>query len=277
FVATPSSLDFKGIKVGTTAQKTITIKNTGEAALKISKIVSNKAAFTVSPATLEVAAGASAKVTISFKPTTKGAQSATISFTDNAGNHTVAVKGKGTVPKFAATPSSLDFASVKVGKTAQKTITIKNTGEGALRISKIVSNKAVFTVSPATLEVAAGASAKVTVSFKPTAAGAQSATISFTDNAGNHTVAVKGKGDKPNAIENVNASQVSIYPNPSSGHFFVDVPNAGNLQVMSLSGKLVETKKLQEGKNEVNINKPGVYLLKIAGKDFSVVKKIIVK
>ncbi len=103
------------------------------------------------------------------------------------------------------------------------------------------------------------------------------ATVTVKSKDGNAKAECRITVGNPSAIEDVKASQVNVYPNPSSGHFFVDVPNNGQLQIMNLSGQLIGNKRLNQGKNEININKPGLYLLRIGGKDFSVVKKIIIR
>jgi len=102
---TPSSLTFSSQAVGTTsAAQTVTLKNSGTAALTINTIGmsgTNAGDFAqintcpISPSTL--AAGASCSISVTFTPTATGTRSASLSITDNASGspHTVALSGTG--------------------------------------------------------------------------------------------------------------------------------------------------------------------------------------
>ena len=63
-----TSLEFDNTQVGSTSEKTLTVTNSGSAALTVGSTSSN-AAFTVSPASLSVATGDSGTVTVTFAPT----------------------------------------------------------------------------------------------------------------------------------------------------------------------------------------------------------------
>ncbi|MSS72958.1 MAG: choice-of-anchor D domain-containing protein [Candidatus Latescibacteria bacterium] len=89
-------------------------------------------------------------------------------------------------PAISLSATALKFDSTKVAATSQKTLTIKNTGSGSLsvtgfRVTGMDSSQ--FTASPATATVAAGDSAKVTVTFTPSSAGIKSASLSVAHNA----------------------------------------------------------------------------------------------
>lgn len=99
---TPAAITFAATKVGTTSgAKTVTLKNTGTAALTIASIVlggANPTSFVIQsnncPSTL--ATGMSCTVTVAFKPTATGALSATVAATDNATGSPQLVTLKGT-------------------------------------------------------------------------------------------------------------------------------------------------------------------------------------
>jgi hypothetical protein len=65
---------------------------------------------------------------------------------------------------------------------------------------------------------------------------------------------------------------VSVYPNPSKGIFTIKVPpsffeDEGHLQLINLSGKIIQSQKIASQKTELEINlesyAPGIYLLKL--------------
>ena len=97
-----------------------------------------------------------------------------------------------TSPVVSLSPTSLTFATTTIGvASATQAITLKNTGKSALilngtgeGIAITGTNATSFTqTNTCGTSVAAGASCIITVTFKPTAAGALSASLHVTDNA----------------------------------------------------------------------------------------------
>jgi len=201
----PTSLSFADTNVGSaSAAQTITLKNTGAAALTISSIgeTGNSGDFPeTTTCGASLAAGASCTISVTFKPTAAGARSAAVVFTDNAPGspHSVSLSGTGTgTPAISFSPTSLSFAATNVGSaSAVQTVTVKNTGAAALTISSILESGSSGDFPATTTcgaSLAAGASCTVSATFKPTAAGARSATVVFTDNAPGspHSVSLSG-------------------------------------------------------------------------------------
>jgi archaellum component FlaF (FlaF/FlaG flagellin family) len=189
---------------------TVTMTNTGGSALSISSIEvtgTNGSMFPLSnncPASL--AAGASCALTIYFKPTIVGACSGEIVIGDTAGTQTIALTGTGLAqaggtPAVSLSNTSIYMGSEYVGKTSTPGyVTVTNTGSGTLTFSSVVVagvNSTSFPISndcPASL--AAGASCKLVIYLKPTAAGTRSGEIIIYDNAagGSQRVALTGTG-----------------------------------------------------------------------------------
>ncbi|HEY2669682.1 MAG TPA: choice-of-anchor D domain-containing protein, partial [Rugosimonospora sp.] len=96
-----------------------------------------------------------------------------------------------------ATPTSLSFGSQAIGSTsAAQSVTVRNTGTSAATLSS-VSAPAPFTqTNGCGTTLAAGASCTVSVTFRPTAGGAASASLTVLSNATNPalTVALSGTG-----------------------------------------------------------------------------------
>jgi len=134
----PTSLAFGNQALTTTsAAKTVTLTNTGTAALTINSIAASgdfaetstgAAACPITPATL--AAGANCTISVTFTPTALGARAGTLTITDNAGGspHTVPLTGTGTgAPDFGLTgPASVQ--GVTLGQTLNFSVTVTGTG-----------------------------------------------------------------------------------------------------------------------------------------------------
>ena len=130
---------------------------------------------------------------------------ATITVTGKSGKITQTVTVNLTVAAGAttanATPTSLSWAKVTVGATGvAKTVTLKNTGNSTLNISRI-STTGDFTsqgggANDCLSTLAAGSSCTVTVVFQPTQTGTRTGSLIFTDDATNdpQTVTLSGTG-----------------------------------------------------------------------------------
>jgi len=191
---TPSSLSFGDVGVGVTSPvKSVTMKNTGTAALLITSIAiagTNSTDFlkTATTCGASLAATATCTISVDFKPSATGARSAAISISDNASGspQQVSLSGTGTTAKFA--PLSLGFGDMAVGVTSPaKTITLTNIGTSTLSITAIAitgTNAGDFAQTHTCVAMlAAAASCTFSVTFRPGATGARSASLSVTDSA----------------------------------------------------------------------------------------------
>jgi phospholipase C len=200
----PSSLAFGVDPIGViTGAQTVTVTNTGTVSVTITSITTTGPFQRTNqcPATLGV--GASCNVLVFFKAKTIGQATGTLSVNDNAvgSPQTVSLSGTGTA--VGLSPTSVAFGNQAVGTTSQpRTITVKNVApSGNLKITKVSitgTNAGDFNVTsntcPASLPP--GATCTVMVTFSPTATGARSANVSFTDNGGGspQTVPLSGTG-----------------------------------------------------------------------------------
>jgi hypothetical protein len=100
--ASPASLNFGNVAVGSSGSQTITLSNTGTAAATISQAVVSGTGYTMSglamPMTL--AAGASTSFSVQFAPTAAGSDSGSVTVTSSTPNSPtmVATSGTGTAP-----------------------------------------------------------------------------------------------------------------------------------------------------------------------------------
>jgi hypothetical protein len=209
----PTSVSFGNQLKGTTsAVSQVAIVNSGTADLNITAMALSGTnpgdfAFTSDPLPIVVKPGSSTKVGLTFTPADSGSRSAIFSVTDNAPGspHTVPLTGTGTAPVFSSSPSSLSFNTQSAGTVSTpKPISITNTGNGNLIISAISlggvnPGEFSFTSNPLPITITPGFSTVVNVTFKPTAAGAKSAELTFTHNASGSPAktALSGTGVAP--------------------------------------------------------------------------------
>jgi hypothetical protein len=203
---TPASLSYATTSVGaTSAAQTATLTNTGKAAMTISSIAfsgTNATSFSdTTTCGTTLAIGASCTISVTFKPASTGALTATLTVSDNAlgSRQTVALSGTAVAAaaKPLLSPASLTFASTTVGATsAAQTITLSNSGGAALTITSITMTGANAADFPLTktcgTSVAAGGSCSITVAFKPSATGTRTASVSVVTSAGTLTANVTG-------------------------------------------------------------------------------------
>ena len=249
-VLSPSSLSFGSQNTGTTfAAQTITLSNTGTAALSVGSIaitgVSASAFSQTNTCGATLAANASCTISVAFTPQVVGAFTAAITVTDNASGspQSASVSGTGTappVPQAVLTPTSLVFASQLLNTTsAAQTITLSNPGTATLAISSISltgsSSSAYARTTTCGATLAAGANCTISVTFTPTAASTLVAAISVADNAGGspQSVALSGTATNP-ATFALAASPATQAVNPGSAANF-------NIQISSSGGTFIDS------------------------------------
>lgn len=187
------SLGFGRVTIGTTSiARTVTVSNSGSAALLISGIQSTASEFKVThncPASL--APGSACTISVTYTPAAANAAESVV-ITSNAFSspNSVVLTGLGTttvlpVLAWSGSDSALSFASTEVGKSLDAApLTLVNNGPGAVTVSAIGAagaNADAFSIGGGTclggVILPVGASCTVVVSFVPDVAGARSAVL----------------------------------------------------------------------------------------------------
>lgn len=201
-----TSLSFGMVLVGTSATApAVTLTNNQTVSLTIISISVTGAAFRqVNTCGTGIAAGATCTITVTFSPTTSGAQTGTVTITDSASNspQTISLKGTGVLP-VTLTPATLAFGDQTVGTTsAPKTETVANNQKVTLDITNIAISGAdasnfAETATTCGSTLSAGAKCTITVTFTPSVKGGRSATLKLTDSASTspQTAKLTGTGD----------------------------------------------------------------------------------
>jgi VCBS repeat protein/ASPM-SPD-2-Hydin domain-containing protein len=208
--ASPSSLTFGNQLVGTASTAaTVALTNTGNASLAISSIgvtgVDAGDFAETNTCNGSLAAAASCKIFVTFKPTQAGLRTAALAVTDNgAGSpQKVPLTGNGTAPGVSLSPASLGFGSQLVSAaTAAQSVTLTNNGDAPLAISNIAASGDFAVATSGTscstsTPVAVGANCTIAVTFTPVAGGNRTGTLSISDNAPGspQTAALAGTGE----------------------------------------------------------------------------------
>jgi len=193
----PSSLTFSSRTINTTsAAQTVTLTNSGSAALSVTGISASGNFAETNTCGSSVAAGANCTISVTFTPTATGALSGTLSVVDTVGTQTVALSGTGTgVATATLSVSSLTFSSQLVNTTSTAmSVTLTNSGSAALSVTGISASGNFAETNTCGTSLAAGANCNIEVTFTPTTAGTLSGTLSVVDSVGTQTVALSGAG-----------------------------------------------------------------------------------
>jgi hypothetical protein len=201
-------INFGNGVVGSNSTQSLIITNTGTATLTITQVNETGSAFNVSGFTLplNVNVGQQTTITVAFLPTTVGAVTGNISIVSNAPTSPTSVTLNGT--GIAATltlsinPTSLSFGNITTAtSSAPQTVTISNTGNASITISKITLTGAGYSMTGGSAPVTLSPSQNLilTVDFSPTAPGTVNGNISIVSNATGSpaTVTLTGTGVAP--------------------------------------------------------------------------------
>ena len=195
--------------------KAVTLTNTGTAELDVAHAtLAGDATFT-NPGTgncggaqLQPTQSCSAQIT--FLPTTAGTSNATVTFTDDSGSvagstQVVDLQGNALLPNIQATPSSVSFPDVALGRISDVThVILKNTGDADLTVSGLHLDGAApksFVLGKETCTgaaIAPGSTCTLNVRFAPRRLGGRLATLVVENDAGpNLSVGLGGNGVAP--------------------------------------------------------------------------------
>ena len=207
--ASPASVNFGNVQVGTNQSQTITLANNGGASVTISQASGSGAGFSLSglslPLTLQ--AGQATTFTATFAPATAGSAKGNIALANNgsAAALNIALAGSGvTAGALAANPASIDFGSVLVGNTQTHSEVLSNTGGLAVNVSNAALTGTGFSLSGVTapFTLNPGQSLTFSIAFAPQSSASSSGSLSLTTDgsAPGLTIALAGTGTSPGQL-----------------------------------------------------------------------------
>ena len=194
-ISLSGNLAFGSVMVGSSAQSTLTINNTGNSTMTISSI-SYPGGFSGNWSGT-IAAGGSQPVTVTFSPVSATSYSGTVTVNSDmtSGVNTIATSGTGTaVTKIISLSGNLAFGNVTVGSTPQTTLTINNIGNSTMTVSSI-NYPSGFSGSWSGT-ITSGGSQPVTATFSPVSATSYGGTVTVNSDytSGVYTIAASGTG-----------------------------------------------------------------------------------
>ena len=99
-------------------------------------------------------------------------------------------------------------------------------------------------------------------------------------------IAVKGEAKSEVAVaaytvktanEDEELAGVSVYPNPSNGLFNIELPVAATIEVFASNGVLTQRISANAGVATLNIDRSGIYFIRIAGEGRAAIKRVVVR
>lgn len=182
--ADPDSLAFGTVLVGNDLEKSVKIKNTGNAVLNISNIVSTNAVFTFTGGTSHVvAAGDSITIPVTFTPAAAVSYLDSLKLiSDDPDTDTLSIPLTGTgdenQPQIALSDTTLTFGQVPLDYDSSLVLKIYNKGDDVLNISAFIFGDAQYSISGTVpLAIAAGDSAVRNVTFRPNIIAVSNSTL----------------------------------------------------------------------------------------------------
>ena len=207
--ASPTSLAFGNVQIGTTSNKSETLTNNGGSSVTISQANLTGTGYSLSGLTLPatLAPNQSVAFTVIFAPTTAGAANGTLSIVSNAPGSplNIGLTGTGvTQGQITPNPASLTFGNVLVGNSKNLSETLTNSGGTSVTISAASASGAGFSITGLSLPMTLSANQSTTfnVQFAPTVTGGVSGNLSITSNGSNPNlnIALSGNGATPGAL-----------------------------------------------------------------------------
>jgi hypothetical protein len=222
-----TSIDFGDVNIGTSPQTSITITNSGNAALVISSVVVDGSGFILlnNDSTITVQPNSSYELYVQFLPTVPTEYTGTIILTHNGSDSltTIPLSGKGIAATITLSSTSIDFGDVSIGTSPQTSITITNSGNAVLVISSTTINGDGFTLpnNETTITIEPDGNHNIMVQFLPLAPIEYTGTITLTHNGSDSLTIIQlsGKGVQAISVDEIEEipttySLMQNYPNP---------------------------------------------------------------
>lgn len=276
--ATPGSVNFGSVAIGSTSSQSVSLTNPSRAAVVISNLTSSSAAFVPSGLTfpLNLAPGQSTAFHVAFQPRTAGDFSGTIAVANDANSSAtlIGVSGSGTQNQqpgvVAASTANLSLGSVVVGSAGTQSFSVTNTGGMTAVLSSVSSSSASFSASGPTfpMNINPGQTVPFTVTFTPTAAGDASGVITVGSNASNAptTVAVSGTGTAAATAGALSANPASV----SIGNVNVGSTGSQSFSVTNTGGTTVKISSISSSAATFTASGPTLPMSLAAGQSVSV-------
>ncbi|MBM2814874.1 MAG: hmu [Ignavibacteria bacterium] len=239
-------IDFGTVKLKSSKDTIVKIRNTGNDTLRINRIIQNPELFSIISQPDKVAPGGAEDFKLRFSPVMVGKIVSKFYIQSNDYPDSITCNAEGILPDnppvMVLNKHSIKFDSVKIGNNKDSMVTITNSGNDTLNIALITSSNNAFLISSTSFIIAPGESDQFMIRFRPTQIKVYNAVIQFFGNMLPDSILVTGTGYSDSKIP-----QISI--NPKNVDFgkvkigtpmkkIVDVSNTGTdtLRVTQILG-----------------------------------------
>lgn len=245
----PTALSFMAQAVGTlSSTQTVTVTNTGSAALRVSQVMATGDFTTETTCTgVAVAPGATCLVQVSFQPTATGTRAGTLTVSGNVsgGQTTASLLGVGAPPAAVVlNPVLTTFPFTLIGATSPaQNVTISNTGGTSMGLQSVTATGDFHIVANTCgSSLAASTSCTVALTFLPTVSGTRSGMLTIIDDVGMQTAFLLGSGTAP-ATDALSPSTLAFTPqqlNTASTLQQVTLSNVGDVALTLIQARIVQ-------------------------------------
>jgi Abnormal spindle-like microcephaly-assoc'd, ASPM-SPD-2-Hydin len=183
---TPSVHAYGAVAIGSRVSQTFVIRNTGRQNLVVGGVSlagpqANQFSIGGGGGSFTLAEGQRREVVVSYAPTSAGLKAAALLIRSNDPDESVAqiiLGGSVPMPNIEVRPGSLNFGTATVGSSVSRTLVVRNTGTGILRLTLfgLDGHQNQFAYNTGFLPfLMPGRSANIVVYFRPTSTGARKA------------------------------------------------------------------------------------------------------
>ena len=224
--ASPATITFGSVQVGSSQSQSATLTNAGGTSLTLSQATTTGSGFTLTALSvpLTLAPGQSAGLTVKFTPQSGGSASGNIALASTAGTLNIPLAGSGLAAgSLAASPASVSFGSVQVGSNLAKIVTLTNGSSSSVTISQASVSGTGFNLTDIALPLtlAAGQSTTFTATFAPSSGGNATGNVAIASTSSNPSLNI--------ALSGTGVTAGSLAANPTSISFgSVQVGNSQN-------------------------------------------------
>jgi len=294
-------ISFEEIKEIHDTTLAITIRNTGNAPLEISGIISNyPEIFEIGNMPANIPSNSYDEFLVTFNPDKAGFLTGMINVKSSdpvIKDYLFLVEGSGIAayPDIAVTQSGINlpdgsgqfnFDTLFTDEDSTALFVIHNNGENILSISGISSDNPVIFVYGDIDTILAGSSDTLRIKYDPTTQGTSIANISIVCNDPDenpYTFTVRGTykiivsaAEIPEG--NSVLSKIRIYPNPTSGDLTIEAESEYNLKIRDIYGRLLLTKQIYDSRTILDLDEQkGIVILELQEGNTLIRKLIVVE